>query len=69
VVLSPFPLDQVKAALSGVKRLVSVEDNMEGQLAALLAGHGISVNYHVLKYDGRPFSVGELHEKVREVLK
>ena len=69
VVLSPFPLDQVKAALSGVKRLVSVEDNMDGQLAALLARHGISVDDQVLKYDGRPFSVGELHEKVREVLK
>ena len=32
VVLSPFPLRQMKEALSGVKRLVSVEDNMDGQL-------------------------------------
>ena len=31
VVLSPFPLRQMKEALSGVKRLVSVEDNMDGQ--------------------------------------
>jgi 2-oxoglutarate/2-oxoacid ferredoxin oxidoreductase subunit alpha len=69
VVLSPFPLRQIKEALTGVKRLVSVEDNMEGQLAALLANHGINVDRQVLKYDGRPFSVEELQEKVTEVLK
>jgi 2-oxoglutarate ferredoxin oxidoreductase subunit alpha len=69
VVLSPFPLRQMKEALSGVKRLVSVEDNMEGQLGLLLAGHGINVDNQVLKYDGRPFSVDELHRKVMEVLK
>ncbi|MEI7434615.1 MAG: 2-oxoacid:acceptor oxidoreductase subunit alpha [Methanomicrobiales archaeon] len=69
VVLSPFPLRQMKEALSGVKRLVSVEDNMEGQLGSLLATHRIFVDDQVLKYDGRPFSVEELHKKVMEVLK
>jgi 2-oxoglutarate ferredoxin oxidoreductase subunit alpha len=69
VVLSPFPLRQMKEALSGVKRLISVEDNIEGQLGILLATHGIRVDDQVLKYDGRPFPVGELREKVMEVLK
>ena len=69
VVLSPFPLHQVKEALSGVTRLISVEDNMEGQLGSLLASHGITVNDQVLKYDGRPFSVDELRVRVMEVLK
>lgn len=69
VVLSPFPDRQLKEALSGVKRLVSVEDNQEGQLGSLLATHGITVDNQVLKYDGRPFSVGELRGKVLEVLK
>ncbi len=69
VVLSPFPLRQMKEALFGVKRLVSVEDNMDGQLGSLLAGHGIIVDKQVLKYDGRPFSVGELRGRVMEVLK
>jgi 2-oxoglutarate ferredoxin oxidoreductase subunit alpha len=69
VVLSPFPLRQMKEALSGVKRLVSVEDNMDGQLGSLLASHGIIVDKQVLKYDGRPFSVGELRGRVMEVLK
>jgi 2-oxoglutarate ferredoxin oxidoreductase subunit alpha len=69
VVLSPLPLRQIKEALSGATRLVSVEDNMEGQLGILLAQHGIVVDDYLLKYDGRPFSVGELREKVVEVLK
>jgi len=69
IVLSPFPLRQMKEALSGVKRLVSVEDNMDGQLGSLLASRGITVDNQVLKYDGRPFSVGELRGKVMEVLK
>jgi 2-oxoglutarate ferredoxin oxidoreductase subunit alpha len=69
VVLSPLPLRQIKEALSGVTRLVSVEDNMEGQLGILLAQHGIVVDDYLLKYDGRPFSGGELREKVMEVLK
>lgn len=69
VVLSPFPLRQMKEALSGVKRLVSVEDNMDGQLASLLASHRIIVDKQVLRYDGRPFSVGELRGRVMEVLK
>ena len=69
IVLSPFPLRQMKEALSGVKRLVSVEDNMDGQLGSLLASRGITVDNQVLKYDGRPFSVGELRGRVMEVLK
>ncbi|MCX6699541.1 MAG: 2-oxoacid:acceptor oxidoreductase subunit alpha [Methanomicrobiales archaeon] len=69
VVLSPFPLRQMKEALSGVTRLVSVEDNMEGQMGTLLRGHGITVDDQVLKYDGRPFFVDELYRKVMEVLK
>lgn len=69
IVLSPFPLRQMKEALSGVKRLVSVENNMEGQLGSLLSRYGITVDSQVLKYDGRPFSVEELHRKVKEVVK
>jgi hypothetical protein len=42
---------------------------MEGQLVILLAQHGIVVDDYLLKYDGRPFSGGELREKVMEVLK
>jgi len=68
LVLSPFPKRQMEGALSGVTRVITVEDNSEGQLAGLLSAHGFSVGSQVLKYDGRPFTVEELTGKVREVV-
>jgi 2-oxoglutarate/2-oxoacid ferredoxin oxidoreductase subunit alpha len=68
LVLSPFPKRQMIGALSGVEKVISVEDNAEGQLSGLLSGYGISIDKRVLKYDGRPFTVEELSQKVREAL-
>jgi len=68
VVLNPFPIKQFRQALSGVKKLISVESNATGQLAILVNNHGINVNERILKYDGRPFSVEELEEKVKGVI-
>ena len=68
LVLSPFPKRQMIGALSGVDKVISVEDNAEGRLSGLLSGYGISVDKRVLKYDGRPFTVEELSQKVREAL-
>jgi len=68
LVLSPFPKRQMTGALSGVTKVLSVEDNHEGQLASLLAGNGITVDARVLKFDGRPFTVEGLLQKVREAL-
>jgi len=66
IVLAPFPRDRVKAALQGVKRLIAVEENSDGQLAMLFARFGISIDQHIRKYDGRPFSYEELEARVRE---
>ena len=68
VVLNPFPIKQFKNALSGVKRLISVESNATGQLTRLIHNYGFGVDEDILKYDGRPFSVEELEEKVKEVI-
>lgn len=68
VVLWPFPVDAFRHALSGVKRLVLVEDSAFGQLSMLIAGYGFSMDAEILRYDGRPFSVDELEARVREVL-
>jgi 2-oxoglutarate ferredoxin oxidoreductase subunit alpha len=68
LVLSPFPKGQVSDALSGVDRCIVVEDSTTGQLPQILACHGIRVHHTILKYDGRPFSVEGLEQKVREVL-
>ncbi|MDD1695537.1 MAG: 2-oxoacid:acceptor oxidoreductase subunit alpha [Methanoregula sp.] len=68
IVLSPFPLIQLQNAVKGVKRLIAVEENATGQLAALAGQHGIVVDEKILQYDGRPFSIGDLREKISEMV-
>lgn len=69
VVMTPFPIKKLREALKGVKRLISVENNATGQFAGLMKSHGLDVNEKILKYDGRPFSVDELKERLRGVIK
>jgi len=68
VLLSPFPAIQLKNAMSGVKRVIAVEENATGQLATLAGQHGIVINDRILRYDGRPFPPEDLLEKVKEVI-
>lgn len=69
VVLSPFPVEQFKEALAGVKKLINIENNATGQLARLIKFYGFNVEHNLLKYDGRPFYLDELEEKIKEVIK
>jgi 2-oxoglutarate ferredoxin oxidoreductase subunit alpha len=68
IVLSPFPEESLKAAISGTGNIISVEENACGQLRILCSQHGIPVNHHIAKLDGRPFSVEELAARLEEVL-
>jgi len=65
IVLEPFPVSRVKKELEGKK--VVVEVNATGQLARLLKINGIQANDVILKYDGRPFFLEELVERLKEV--
>ena len=69
LVLWPFPAKQFQEALKGVKKLICVENNATGQLSRLLKISGFNVNEQILKYDGRPFSVDELEERIRGMVK
>lgn len=69
LVMSPFPLKQLKAALKGVKNTIAVENNATGQLVKLINLYGLDVDKKVLRYDGRPFSVEELEQKMREAIR
>ncbi|MDP3565296.1 MAG: 2-oxoacid:acceptor oxidoreductase subunit alpha [Methanoregula sp.] len=66
VVLAPFPVDQIKKALTGVNRLIVVEENLTAQLSALAQRHGIIAHEEILRYDGRPFTVEDLVTRVKE---
>lgn len=67
LVLSPFPVEQFQEALIGVKKIISVENNATGQLVRLIKDFGFNVDAQILKYDGRPFSLDELEEAVRNL--
>jgi 2-oxoglutarate ferredoxin oxidoreductase subunit alpha len=67
IVLAPFPVDQIQKALTGVKRLIVVEENVTAQLAALAERHGIITDEKILRYDGRPFTIEDLIAKITEV--
>ena len=69
VVINPFPANQFRKALDGVERIISVETNSTGQLARLIKSHGFEADDLILKYDGRPFSVDDLEERLGEVMR
>jgi len=68
VVMSPFPLNQVKKCLRGAKEVICVENNATGQLTGLMSRYGVSIKKMILRSDGRPFSVDELEARVRKEL-
>ncbi|MBM3249660.1 MAG: 2-oxoacid:acceptor oxidoreductase subunit alpha [Candidatus Omnitrophica bacterium] len=67
LVLWPFPVKQFQDALQGVKKLICVENNATGQLTRLLKAQGFGTDKQILKYDGRPFSLDELQERLSGV--
>lgn len=69
VYLSPFPAESIKAVFKKAKKVAIVENNKTGQLASLIREQtGLSPDYKILKYDGRPFFAHELVESLRELL-
>jgi len=67
VVLWPFPQRQLAAVLGGCERVAVAEVNATGQLANQMERYGLPVNARINRYDGRPWSVGELQRRVEEV--
>ena len=68
LVLEPLPIEPLKKVLSNADKIIDVEVNTTGQLAKLLSAHGICIDDIILRFDGRPFTVDFLLEKVKEVL-
>jgi 2-oxoglutarate ferredoxin oxidoreductase subunit alpha len=67
--LHPLPVEAVKQALAGKKRIIDIEDNYTGQLGGIIKEKtGISPNYYILKYTGRPTSTTEVYHALRLIL-
>lgn len=68
--LWPFPSDAVTAALKSSRKNIVVEGNATAQLAQLIRREtGLTVDATILKYDGRPFSPGEISGRLRREVK
>jgi len=67
LVLSPFPVDQLRNALGKVEKMISVECNSTGQLARLAALYGRPADEQILRYNGRPFSLEDLEAELKKV--
>ncbi len=57
-----------KCKAAGATKLICVEENATGQLAAIASEYGITADEAILRYDGRPFTYESLLGKVREVI-
>jgi 2-oxoglutarate ferredoxin oxidoreductase subunit alpha len=63
--LSPLPHGPYLKTLEGASRTVSVEQNATGQFASLMRSEtGFAFHESVKKYDGRPFSVDDILERL-----
>ena len=66
--LMPLPVWDLAPHLNKAKEVISVEVNITGRLALWLDYNGLRVDESIVKYDGRPFAVDELEQRVKEVL-
>ena len=67
--MSPFPSQSLKEQLGKAKRLLNIECNYTAQFAGLVRQYtGVEIRDHLLKYDGRPFYVEEIVEKVKNLI-
>ena len=67
--LWPLPAEEIERHLRHAKRRVAVENNFSGQFAGLVREHtGIAMDYLIVKYNGRPMSVDEIYDALKQIL-
>ena len=68
--MSPFPEEEIKKILTNARYIIDIECNYTAQLAGLIREKtGIEIKDKFLKYNGRPFFVEEISQKIEAVLK
>jgi 2-oxoglutarate ferredoxin oxidoreductase subunit alpha len=64
----PLPEHALREALTDAQHTVMVEGNATGQMAHLIEAHtGVSIDHHIRRYDGRPFSPQYILARLEEV--
>lgn len=67
--LWPFPAADLEPILKRHKILAVIENNYSGQFAGLLREHtGIDAAHRIVKFTGRPMSMGEICDSVKAIV-
>ncbi|HEX2614416.1 MAG TPA: transketolase C-terminal domain-containing protein, partial [Nitrososphaera sp.] len=67
--MSPFPSELVKSMLKDAKKVIDIEMNHTGQLAALVRQNiQRDFDYQIVKYNGRPMSLDEVYNAVKRII-
>jgi 2-oxoglutarate ferredoxin oxidoreductase subunit alpha len=65
----PLPREYIAAALQNPQRIIDVEMNYSGQLGGIIREKtGIPMNFHILKYNGRPMTTTEAYNALKLIL-
>jgi 2-oxoglutarate ferredoxin oxidoreductase subunit alpha len=67
--LHPLPKEHVADTLKAARKVIDVEGNYLGQLGGMLKEEtGVQMNFHVLKYTGRPITTTEVYIALKNIL-
>jgi 2-oxoglutarate ferredoxin oxidoreductase subunit alpha len=67
--LAPLPVSELRWLMQGAGRTFVIEQNAQGQLAALMRGAGVSEEAtSLLKFDGTLFTAAEIVERLQAAL-
>ncbi|MGB9881816.1 MAG: 2-oxoacid:ferredoxin oxidoreductase subunit alpha [Methanomassiliicoccales archaeon] len=67
--IEPFPREYVAKRLETARKVIDIEMNFSGQLAGILREQtGISVDFRILKYNGRPMTSTEVYNALKDAL-
>ncbi len=67
--MNPLPVNEITTMLQGAKHIINIEANYTGQFGSLLMEKtGIKITDNLLRYDGRPFFIEDIVQKITEVL-
>lgn len=67
--ITPFPANEISKIIGGKKTIIDIEDNYSGQLGQVVKEKtGVSPNFYILKYTGRPMTTTEVYKSLKLIL-
>ncbi len=67
--LHPLPKNYVADTLKAAQKVIDIESNYQGQLGQVIKEKtGVPMNFHVLKYTGRPITTTEVYYALKRIL-